>query len=139
MPLDDPEYCGRLRDHLCIAAESAETRLHALETEEANSRNQLGIQNALERLNTIIVDLQQANLRDKTNCDEVFIRMEQSLSKSFVHMGMTESQENYLADMISGFMKELMELLDSSEATFVSIQDLSDQLGQLMPELRNEC
>jgi CheY-like chemotaxis protein len=136
MPLHDPEFCGRLRDHLCIATESAETRLRALETEEVNLRNQSGIQNALERLNKIIIDLQQANLRDRTHCDEIFIRMEQSLSKSFVHMGMTDSQENQLADMVNGFMKELMEVLDSSEQTFVYIQELSTQLEQLMPELK---
>jgi CheY-like chemotaxis protein len=131
MPVQDPDYCGRLRDHLCIAAETGEERLRALETEEANQRSQSGIRDALERLRAMMEAMRQAHLRDRINSSELFLQMDQTLAKSFVHLGMTESQEVHLSELINGFMKELMESLDRSEETFQSFQDLSEQLRQL--------
>jgi len=133
MPVSDPDYCGRLRDHLCIAAESAEARLKALETEEANQRSQEGIKAALERVRAMTASLHQAHLRDRATSSELFVRMEQSLANSFVHLGMSEDQERHLGDMINGFMKELMELLDRGEETHQALQDLGARLGQLTP------
>ncbi len=133
MPVSDPDYCGRLRDHLCIAAESAEARLKALETEEANQRSQAGIKGALERVGTMTASLHQAHLRDRATSSELFVRMEQSLANSFVHLGMSEDQERHLGDMINGFMKELLELIDRGEETHGALQDLGARLGQLTP------
>ncbi len=131
MPVSDPDYCGRLRDHLCIAVESAEARLKALETEQAGQRSQTGIQGALERVRTMTAELNQAHLRDRATSSELFVRMEQSLANSFVHLGMSEDQERHMGDMINGFMKELMALLDRGEETHEALRDLGELLGQL--------
>ena len=133
MPLQDPDYCGRLRDHLCIAAETAEARLKALETGEENLRSQLGIRSALERVRSLTASLRQAHLRDRASSSDLFLRMEQSLAQSFVHLGMSENQERHLGELVNGFMLELMALLDRSEETHDSLQDLIEQLGQLSP------
>lgn len=133
LPLDDPDYCGRLRDHLCIAAESTEARLKAIETEEASRRSQIGIQGALERVRTLTASLHQAHLRDRATSSELFVRMEQSLANAFVHLGMSEDQERHLGDLVHKFMKELVELLDRGEETHQALQELGERLGQLTP------
>ena len=131
MPLQDAEYCGRLRDHLCIAAESAEARLKAIETEEAGQRSQAGIKAALERLRSLMTTLHQEHLRDRAFCSELLVRMEHGMASAFVHLGMSEMQELHLAELIQGYMGELVELLDRSEQTHGSLRDLSEQLGRL--------
>ncbi|OHC67181.1 MAG: hypothetical protein A3H93_09910 [Rhodocyclales bacterium RIFCSPLOWO2_02_FULL_63_24] len=131
MPLQDPDYCGRLRDHLCIAAESAEARLRALETEEANQRNQTGIEAALERVRAITSRAHQAHLRDRAASSELLIKLEQSLASAFVHLGLSEDQERRLGDLVHGFMADLMELLDRGEETHQSLHELGERLGQL--------
>lgn len=131
MPVADPDYCGRLRDHLCIAAESAEARLRAIETEEANQRSQAGIQAALERVRAMTTRLHQAHLRDRATSAEIFLKMEQSLANAFVHLGMSEDQERHLGDLVNSFMKELVELLDRGEETHESLHELGERLGRL--------
>lgn len=134
MPLADPEYCGRLRDHLCIAAESAEARLRALETEEANRRSQAGIQGALENVRAMTTGLHQSLLNNRAASAELFMRLEQKLANAFVHLGLSEDQELHLGDLVNGFMKELVELLDRGEQTYESLEELGGQLGQLAPQ-----
>jgi DNA-binding response OmpR family regulator len=133
MPLHDPDFCGRLRDNLCFAGEAAEARLWALETEEANQRSQTGIRGALERVRAMTTNLHQAHLRDRATSSDLFLRMEQGLANSFIHLGMSEDQERHLGDMIHGFMSELLELLDRGEETHEALQELGERLGQLAP------
>lgn len=133
MPVEDPEYCGRLRDHLCIAAESAEARLRALETEEASQRSQAGIEGAMERVRQMTAGLHQTLLSNRAASAELFMRMEQNLVNAFVHLGLSEDQERHLGDLVNRFMKELVELLDRGEQTYEALEELSGQLGQLTP------
>ena len=131
MPLHDADFCGRLRDHLCIAAETADARLGALATEEEKRRSQAAIQGALARVRAMTATLRQAHLSDRANSSELFLRMEQTLVNAFVHLGLTEDQEQHLADVVHGFMSELVAMLDRGDETDRSLQELSDGLGQL--------
>ena len=132
MPVHDADLCGRLRDHLCIAAESAEAGLKALETAEANRRSQVGIQGALERVRAMTASVHHSHLQDRAASSELLVRMEQNLTNTFVHLGLSEDQERKLGDLVNDFMKDLVELLDRGEQTYESLQDLSQRLGQLM-------
>ncbi|MBV5337390.1 MAG: hypothetical protein J0653_05390, partial [Deltaproteobacteria bacterium] len=60
LPLDDPDYCGRLRDHLSVAAQGIDSRLKALQTEVASRRAQEGILSALESVGDTIMELGEA-------------------------------------------------------------------------------
>lgn len=132
MPVHDPDTCGRLRDHLCIAMESAEGRLRALETEAANRRNERGLHGALRRIQAITRDLAEAHLRDSVASSDLIFRLEQGLSKSYVRLGLTEEQERDLGETISGFVQELLHLQDRSELTHRPLIDLSNELGALL-------
>ena len=55
LPLDDPEYCGRLRDHLSVAAQGIDSRLKALSDEIRSRRAEQGIQQALENVGKTII------------------------------------------------------------------------------------
>lgn len=50
LPLNDPDYCGRLRDHLSVAPQSVDSRLKAIETDETNRRSQAELNKSLGKL-----------------------------------------------------------------------------------------
>jgi hypothetical protein len=86
MPLADPEFCGRLRDHLCIAAECAEARLKAIETEESSHRQAEGIRDAVERIAASTVNARETYLRDRAASAELLMRLELDLTGILAHM-----------------------------------------------------
>jgi hypothetical protein len=131
MPLHDPDFCGRLRDNLCFAAETAESRLRAVEIEEVNHRNQAGILKALVSIRSLIGVLENAHQSDRISSSELMLSMDQTLMKSFVHLGLTDTQEHFLTDVVNDFMQQLIALLDRGEDTHHALQQLSDQLEQL--------
>jgi CheY-like chemotaxis protein len=132
MPLHDPEFCGRLRDHLCIAVECAESRLKAVETEEVSRRSQAGIREAIERISASTSSARQTYLQDRAASAELVMLLEQDFSKVFAHMEMlSEKDEQAMTSLISNFTESLLKLLDSSEATHQAMEDLGRRLGQL--------
>lgn len=131
MPLSDPEFCGRLRDHICIAAECADSRLKAIETDEVNRRNQSGILDAIERVTASTTNARSTYLRDRAACAELLMMLEQDLSRVLAHVELTNGDENSLTNLISTFSENLLEVLDGGEGTCEALEDLGQRLGQL--------
>lgn len=132
MPLHDPEFCGRLRDHLSIAVECAESRLKAIETEESNRRNEAGIHQAIERISTSTRSARQAYLNDRASSAELVILLERDFSRVFAHMEiLTENDEATMNGLIRNFSERQLKLLDGGEETVNAMEDLGQQLAGL--------
>lgn len=131
MPLSDPDFCGRIRDNLSVAAQGADSRLRAIEIEEANRRNREGILDALRSVRESIAAMRQAHLEDRAASTELMVELDQDLANSFVHLGMTDKQERQMEALVGNFMKRLVELLDRGEDTQQAMQKLGEKLGQL--------
>lgn len=132
MPIHDPDTCGRLRDHLCIAAECADDKLRAIEVVEANQRSQFGVEAALIRVRALTDQVRQASMKDRTIGSDIIFRMEQGVSKAFVTLGLSEDQELYLGKLINGFVTELAGLLDRGETINQALDDIAGRLAELM-------
>jgi CheY-like chemotaxis protein len=131
MPLADPDFCGRIRDNLSVAAQGADSRLQAIEIEEAGRKNQEGILDVLQSVRETISDMSQAHLQDRAASTEMMVQLDQDLANAFVHLGMTDNQERQMEDLVGNFMKRLVELLDRGEETQEAMHKLSEKLGQL--------
>jgi CheY-like chemotaxis protein len=131
MPLNDPEFCGRLRDNLSVAAQGADSRLQAIETEEANRRNQAGILDVLASVRETISAMQQAHVQDRAASNALMLALDKDLENSFIHLGMTDNQERRMENLVGDFMKKLVELLDRGEETQEAMQQLGQKLAQL--------
>ena len=131
LPLDDPEYCGRLRDHLSVAAQGVDSRLKAIETDEANRRSQAGILLALESVSETIMSLHEAHQRDSAESSALMMELQETLVNSFFRLGLTEGQETFLQDMVGNFMKRMAALLERGAETQTAMQSLNDRLSKL--------
>ena len=131
MPVQDPDLCGRLRDHLSLVAQGADSRLRAIETEEANLRNRAGIDEALQSIRESLSAMRQAHGQDRAASSQLLMDLEQSMAKAFVHLGLTVGQERTMEDLVQDFMKRMMELQDRGAEVFETLQQLSEKLGKL--------
>ena len=131
LPLDDPDYCGRLRDHLSVAAQGIDSRLKALQTEEASQRAQEGIRSALESVGNTIMELHDAHIRNNADSSKLIVDLQEALLDSFYRLGLTDNQEKFLQDMVGDFMTQMAALLDRGATTQETLQRLNDKLGQL--------
>jgi hypothetical protein len=128
MPLADSEQCGRIRDNLAIAAQGADARLAALETAEARTRGQESLVGALKSLQSALVTFKANQEAHRLRSNDLALDIEQDLARSFIHLGLTTSQERFLEDLLRGRIAELMAILDQGD-------ELGEVLGRILEEL----
>lgn len=101
MPTEDADRCGRLRDHLAVLVESAEVRVDALLAAERAQQRTQRIAAAVEQI-TGTLDAIDADLRVTRAATSVAVQeLTTRLERSYVHLALTESQEEYLAGIVS--------------------------------------
>ena len=131
LPLDDPDYCGRLRDHLSVAAQGVDSRLKALQTEEENRRVQAGLQSALDSVGDTLLELRDAHEHNNSASSKLISDLQETLLNSFYRLGLTDNQEKFLQNMVGDFITQMAALLDRGAKTQDTLQRLNNKLGEL--------
>ena len=131
LPLEDPDLCGRLRDHLSVAAQGVDSRLKALHVEESSRRAQEGILAALESVSDTIMELRLAHQENTQSSAKLIGDLQETLLNSFYRLGLTDHQEKFLQNMVGDFMTQMARLLNRGESTQEKLQRLNDHLAQL--------
>ena len=131
LPLENADFCGRRRDNLAVAAQGADSRLKALQAEEASRRAQAGIIAALESVGDTIMELREAQQDQSAISSQLIVNFQETLLNAFVGMGLTENQEQSLQDMVGDFLGRMVEILGRGEQTQLTLQRLNDRLAQL--------
>ncbi len=128
MPVHDPELCGRIRDHLAIAAEVADSRLDSIQTSDANSRKQEGIYEVLEHIREIIEALGSNQQKARLEGTSIIFRVQEEFARAFVSLGLTEGQEETIDQIVRRNMEDLVKLYDRTDNT----QSMLAELGQTL-------
>lgn len=130
LPLDAPDRVGRLRDHLAVLAEGLQMRLQAMKTEQAKRLQSAGIARALDDLLLSLDTIEKSHAAHRLRAAEIDENYLREQVNAFVHLGLSEDQENHLAEMAQRTHAELASLreLDGS---------VSDQLRGVTTRLRS--
>ena len=130
LPIEDPDFCGRLRDHLSVAAQGADSRLKALQAEQASKRAQAAILSALDSVGNTIMELRDADQRNTAESSALILELQKTLLDSFYRLGLTDNQEKFLQDLVGGFMTRMANLLKRGAESQETLQRLSDRLRE---------
>lgn len=132
MPLSDAERCGRIRDNAALLAEGADARLQAIEVETLAQRRRAGIEEALPQVQRTLAAVEDNYRRNCFAQTDAMICFQESLTKSFVSLGLTESQEESLSAMAAGFTQRMVGTQDESLEIVGSLQELAKSLEGLL-------
>lgn len=131
LPIEDADFCGRLRDHLSVAAQGVDSRLQALHAQAVSRRAQAGILAALESVGNTIMELRDAHHGNTAVSSRLIVEFQETLLNSFFRLGLSESQEKFLQNLVGDFLARMAEMLDRGSETQDTLQRLSDKLGEL--------
>ena len=131
LPLDNPDFCGRLRDHLSVAAQGADSRLKALEAETTLQKAQSGVRSALESVSETIRKLHRVQAENTLASSKLTQDLQQTLLDSFYRLGLTDNQEKFLQDMVGDFITQMSSLLNRGTEAQETLHQLSSRLEQL--------
>lgn len=109
-PVDDPDRCGRLRDHLAVLTEAAEGRTLALIATTDSSRKDNVIDGAVAQATRMLGDIDVAQRKNRADTSEVINGLTEAFAKAVGQTDLIESQEIMLKDLVQGYVDRLYEV-----------------------------
>ncbi len=137
MPVADADLCGRIRDHLAIAAEAADAKLMALQSFADNSTLRNEIHGLLEAVGQTMQSCKQQNDEARYKGSRYRTRIIDDLLASFSSLGMSGQQEEEILEMVRNRTNNLTDLYDISGETQATFGALSQKLEGILRATEN--
>ncbi|MEY4591155.1 MAG: hypothetical protein RIR18_50 [Pseudomonadota bacterium] len=132
VPVDDPELCGRLRDHLAIAAEAANVKIDSLQTKADFSQAKETVTELLGELKATVTTLDRQYSGARFRGGVVTQEMLNELAKAFASLGLSDEQEIGIDSIVRDKTSELVGVFDFSDVTQQTIQDIAKRLESVL-------
>lgn len=131
LPLQESERVGRLRDHLALLAEGASEKLQAMILEQHRQTQASGIHAAVAELSQTLIAIESNQAETRMRALQIDADYLEALVGAFVHLGLTDAQENTLAEMAERSHLKLTTLLDEDYTISNRLRSVAEQLRQL--------
>ena len=137
-PLHNPELCGRLRDHLAIAAETANAKLLSLQTREAHTQVTGVAAQLLVGLQKDVQDFEQKYAKARQLGNTLTQALLHELSNSFITLGLSDNHEKRIENIVQSMTRELTELYDFGGDTQKTLNDIAGRISSILDAQRIE-
>jgi len=129
MPVEDPDRCGRLRDHLAMLVEGAEMRAAGIVAENESKRRGLAIELMIKHVSTALNEIDSTQRHNKLEMRLAFSAMTDEMEKALLRTALTNEQEDLLSSIVSNGIDDIINV-QSAEA------DLQNKLTAIIHEMR---
>lgn len=132
MPVGNAELCGRIRDDLAIAMESADAKLDALQSSTDNSTLRGEIANLLTGIQETVDAFAKRYDTARYQGSEFSTQFLDELLAAFAHLGMSDQQEEEILELVRQRSEQLIDLYDIAGETQQTLNQLGTQLRHIL-------
>lgn len=132
MPVEDAELCGRIRDNLAIAAESANAKLEALQSFTDNATMREEIAQTLTGIESTVADFGKRYDAARYQGSVFTSQFLDDLLAAFAHLGMSGQQEEEILELVRKRAEQLVDLYDIAGETQSTLEQLGTRLGGIL-------
>jgi multidrug resistance efflux pump len=129
LPTEDPDRCGRLRDHLAMLAEGAEARAEAIAASNESRRRGVTIERAVARITGALADIDLAQRESQVAARLAVEEVTQRMETAYVSVALSTAQEDYMA----GILRHGLDHLLNAQTDVFALQN---QLSSIVHELK---
>lgn len=129
MPTDDPDRCGRLRDHLAMLAEGAEARAEAIAAATESRRRGATIERAAARITSALEGIDRAQRDNQVATRLAMEAVTQRMESAYVSVALSTAQEDFMAGILRDGLDHLL-------STQTDVFGLQNQLSSIVQELK---
>ena len=130
MPLDNPDFCGRIRDHAAMIAEAAQLALDNIVMRKAAIDRTRELQE-VAHMTVAAVDTLRQNYRDLQMATRVDLEgMVTEIETMYHRLGLTPSQEDTISESVRGATDHVVDLFEGGI-------EIDQSLGAVVDRLQN--
>ncbi|MCV2351676.1 PleD family two-component system response regulator [Paucibacter sp. Y2R2-4] len=130
MERSESERMGRAIDNVAMLVEGAIVRVAALDTELA-TRDLADVRHLVSMTRNALTDISARSHTQRMEVQGVFEELSEEVEASFMKLGLTDDQENFLSSIIKKHAAQVMASLDKS-------QEVEKFLGKIINKLNQQ-
>ena len=138
VPHHDPELCSRLRKHVAIVGEYANTRLQSVHMKTASARAKGGVAELLEALKNTAHVFEGKYTLARYRGSELTLDMINEQTSAFVFLGISDDDTRDMLDLVHTKAKDLSDSYDFSSDTQKMLDRLAKQLVDILQSVADE-
>lgn len=131
LPLHDADQMGRLRDHLAVLAEGAEARFVAMRGEARRLEQAQEVIAAVADLTATLEEIELHQQGHRVQILDIANDQMESLTRAFVHLGLSQRQEEDLVALTQHGIDRISHLQDFSNATSQRLREATARLKKV--------
>lgn len=131
LPTQDPAKVNRLREHLTVLVESADMRIAGLDASNDRSAQKSGIHGALAELRDTLRRLTEHSQKNRSSGQIHLMEALELLSRTLGTLGLTESQQSYVDDLIKCTLDDTQHYFDETAGLETEFSDVLRHLESL--------
>ncbi|MFA6312699.1 MAG: response regulator [Sterolibacterium sp.] len=131
LPLDDPDRVGRLRDHLAVLAEGAEARFLVMINESRRIAQAESIIAAVADLTKALNEIEKNQEDQRIQALVIANTHMQALTGAFVHLGLTQGQEESLVALTQEVIDKIAHLQDYGASVSQRLREVTARLRDM--------
>lgn len=124
---EEADRFGRARDNIALIVEGALARVRSLDIETANASLE-NTARLVKLTREALIDISAQQHATRLQMNSVFQHMREEIENAFVHLGLTESQENLVAGTMTRHVQEALGMFDQSHQIEAHIESLIGKL-----------
>jgi DNA-binding response OmpR family regulator len=119
MPIEDPDRCGRLRDHLAMLAEGAEMKAMGIIAENESRRRGEAIERAAVSITKMLAQVDAAQRQSKISTSVAINEFTGDMEKAYIRVALSEAHEKFMIDVV----KSGLEKITNAQSAEIDVQD----------------
>lgn len=136
MPVEDAELCGRIRDNLAIAVESADAKLAALQSFDDNATLRGEIDSLLTGIEATVANYGKRYDAARYQGSVFTSQFLDDLLAAFAHLGMSAQQEEEILELVRRRSEQLIDIYDIAGETRVTLEGFGIRLSGILEATR---
>ena len=129
MPTEDPERCGRLRDHLAMLAGGAEGRVETIDATSEAQRRGVTIEHAINRVTATLEDIDRAQRDNQVSSRLAVEELTQRIERVYAMAALSTDQEEYMEGIVQEGLDHLLNVQ-------MDVSYLQKKLSSIVTELK---
>lgn len=131
MPIDDPDKCGRLRDHIAIVGEALDAKIHTMQTQKSLDRTQWGVRQVAQSLHAALRKFSDRYQHAQAEGTLLTQSIYDELTRTFAHLGLSDEQEDEIQQTVRRRIDQLLDLYDLGGDLKATLKKLTDKMASL--------
>lgn len=131
LPLDDADRIGRLRDHLAVLAEGAEARFAGMQSEARRLAQATEVIAAVGELTATLEEIESHQQGHRVQILDIANDQLESVTRAFVHLGLSQRQEEDLVALTQQGIDRISRLQDVSNTTSQRLREVTARLKKI--------